>query len=450
MQISNGRKAFYITVSIFVAFIIWFYVNNDTDVEISVSDISVEFINADAALASKGFVLVNAEERPTVDLVLGMPRSMVYSFDVSRVRAIADLGSVSSSGTQTVNYTIITPSNINRSLISVRYPAVQTVSVRIGELFRRNDIEVRCKLVGNVADGYVAGGVQLLPNTLEIWGQQSDVLSVSYAQVTLNIENARSTIVELLSYELYDYNGNLIENSNIHSSSDTIQVTMPVISATDVPLAVDFEEQPGVRLSSFDYSFDVESVTLSGDAKILSEVNKIVLGRVVLADITGEKTFTYDIPIPDGLSNLSGVYTATLTVKNRGITTKDINVTSFDYANFDVEGRAVEVVTSSLGVTLRGMYDTLDAIEDESVTAVADLSGVNDASGTYTVPAYIRIDGDPDVGTVQSYQLTVRIVSKTETGSETEGEGETGEAEGEGEGTEQGEAQGETEEGTQG
>ncbi|MBO4915401.1 MAG: hypothetical protein J5449_09370, partial [Oscillospiraceae bacterium] len=272
MQISNGRKAFYITVSILVAFILWFYVNNDSDVEVNIEGISVEFLNADAALASKGLVLVSSEERPTVDLVLGMPRNMVFGFDAEDVRIIADLGSVSTAGTQMVSYTIITPPNINKSQISVRSPAVQTVSVKIGQLFRRNDIEVRCKLVGNVADGYVAGGVQMLPDTISIWGQQSDVIKVSYAQVTLNIENAHSTIVELLEYELYDYNGNPLEKRNIHSSSNTIQVTMPVISATDVPLTVGFEEQPGVRLSSFDYSLDVESVTLSGDANTLSRV----------------------------------------------------------------------------------------------------------------------------------------------------------------------------------
>ncbi|MBO4914933.1 MAG: hypothetical protein J5449_06980, partial [Oscillospiraceae bacterium] len=157
-------------------------------------------------------------------------------------------------------------------------------------------------------------------------------------------------------------------------------------------------------------------------------VDKIELGRIVLSEITGERTFTYDIHIPDGLSNLSGIYTATLTIRNRGVTTREVNVTHFDYDNFDTEGRSVEVVTSSLGVTLRGTSETLEAIDEETVFAVADLSGVNDASGTYTVPATVRIGGDPDVGTVQSCQVTVRIIENAETGEETGSEGENAEA----------------------
>lgn len=408
MQMNNGRRALYITVSILISFAVWFYVNNDSEVDVVINNIPVEFFNAESALASKGLVL-NSGSDATVDLVLNMPRSMVFYFDTERVRLLADLNSVNSTGTQSLTWNISYPPGVRTSQISIKSPTVRTVSVNVGELFRRSDVEIRCKLVGNVADGYVAGGLQILPKVLEIWGQQSDVMQVSYAQVTLNIENARSTIVELLEYELYDHDGNLIENSSIHSSSATVQVTMPVISATEIPLVVDFIEEPGVRIDSFDYSLDIDSVTLSGDANLIAQLGEIKLGEVTLSEITEEQTFTYEIPIPEGLSNLSGVSLATLHVANRDITTRDMTVTSFDYENFGAEGRVVEVVTSSLRVTLRGAEETVAALEDGALQAVADLSDVNDASGTYTVPAYIRVEGDPDVGTTQSYQLTVRI-----------------------------------------
>ncbi len=431
MQLSNGRKAIYIIVSILIAFALWFWVNSTSNVDISISDIPVEFINGESALANKGLMLVSGDDAK-VDLVLNMPRDIVFFFDTDHVRLIADLSSVSSTGTQTISYSIIYPVGINPSQVSVKSPTVRNVSVRVGELFRKSDVEIRCKLVGNVADGYVAGRVQLLPETLEIWGQQSDVMQVSYAQVTLNIENARSTIVELLEYELHGYNDELIKSGSLHAANDAIQVTMPVISATDVPLVVRFIEDEGVRAESFDYSLDTSSVTLSGDANQISQLGEIVLGEIVLADIEGEQVFTYDIAIPDGLTNLSGVTSATLTIVNRDVATRDVTVTRFDYENFDAEDRTVEVVTSSLNVTLRGARDTLDGISAEQVSVVADLSGVTNAVGTYTVPANIRIEGDPDVGTIQNYQLTVRIgIPAPEPEPEPEAEHET-QPEGEG------------------
>ncbi len=413
MQLSNRRKAFYITISILVSFVFWFYVNNSSDVDLSISNVPVEFYNAESALANKGLVLVGGDET-VEELVLTMPRSLVYRFDTERLRLIADLSSVNSTGTQSLRYSIIYPPRISPSQISVKSPSVQTVSVRVGELFRKSDVEIRCKLVGNVADGFVAGQVQLLPQTLEVWGQQSDVMQVSYAQVTLNIENARSTIVELVDYELYDYNDQPIENDRLHASADSVQVSMPVISATDIPLVVRFREAPGVRIENFDYQLDTPSVTLSGDANQIAQVGEIELGEIDLTQVEGEQSYTYEIPVPEGLTNLSGKSIATLTITNRGVETREVTVTNFDYENFDAEDRAVEVVTSSLDVTLRGAKGTLDTITEDMLQAVADLSGVIDASGTYTVPANIRIDGDPDVGLAQSCQLTVRIGALTE------------------------------------
>ena len=408
MQLSNRRKAFYIFVSLLSAFVLWFYVNSTSDVDLELFGVPVEFLNAESALANKGLVLISGDDA-TVDLTLTMPRDVVYGFDKGRLHLFANLNSVNSTGTQSIVYSIAYPPGVNPSQISVKSPTVQTVSVRVGELFRKTDVDIRVNLVGNVADGYAAGRVRTLPETLEVWGQQSDVTQVSYAQVTLNIENASSTINEQLEFALYDENDRLIDSSRIHAASDTIQVTMPVISATDVPLTVRFIEEPGVRIDSFNYTQDVTSLTLSGDANAIAEMGEIVLGEIVLAEINGQQTFTYEIPVPDGLTNLSGVTSVTLVIANRDIVTRNVTVTNFDYEGFQDGDRAVEVVTSSLNVILRGKKDLIDALIPSRVSAVADLADVANASGTYTVPAIIRIEGDPDIGTAQSYQLTVRI-----------------------------------------
>lgn len=429
MTQSNGRKAFYIIISILLACLFWFYVNNAESVTLSVSDVPVEFLNAETALANKGMVLVSGDDA-TVDLQLNMPRSLVYSFDPGRVRVIADLASVNTTGTQTVQYSVAYPPNVNSSRISVRSPVVRNVSVRVGEMFRKDDVEIRCKLVGSVAPGYVAGSVQLLPSVLEVWGQQSDVMQVSYAQVTLNIESAKSTIVEMVEYELYNKNDERITDTHLHASNEAIQVTMPVISATEIPLVVNFVEEPGVRLSSFDWELDTASVTLSGDATQIAQLKEIVLDEIVLSEIEDTFSKTYDIPIPEGLTNLSGGATATLMVANRDVGTRAFEATDFSYENFGGEERVATVVTTSLAVTLRGTQEALDAISRRDVHVVADLSDVTDASGSYTVPAVIRVDGDPDVGAVGDYRVTVRIGTPDPEATEgTEGAGITGEAE---------------------
>lgn len=400
------RKFFYVLLSLMIASMVWFYVNNRDDVTISVHDVPVEFLNEESALADKGLMLVNGEEDITVDLELKVPRNLMFEFDPEEIHIVSDLSSVTYAGKQSVSFNIRYPSGISPSSISVESPTVRTVQVEIGELSKKT-VEIRYKVVGNVADGYTAGTVQLEPSELQLRGQQEDIMQVSYALVTLNIEDATSTVVDLLDYELYDFSDQLVENRNIHPTSENIQVTMPVLKIKDVPLKVEFIETPGSREENFSWTLSRESITLSGDASQISAIDEIVLDTLALEDLRAEESFTYEIPIPEGVNNLSGITSVTLVIRSSNIDTKEMEATHFSYENFSSD-KPVSVVTSSLAVTLRGTTEDLAAVTGEQVSVIADLSDIAADSGSYTVPARIEVDGY-DIGAVGSYEVTVRI-----------------------------------------
>lgn len=403
---SKRRKVFYILLSVLIASMVWFYVNNSEEVRINVHSVPVEFLNEDTTLADKGLMLVNGEEDVAVDLQLKVPRRLMFNFDTSQIRLVSDLSSVTYAGKQSVTFNILFPSSISTRDVSVESPTVRTVQVEIGELQKRN-IEIRYKVIGNVAEGYIAGAVQLNPAELQIRGQQADIMQVSYAQVTLNIENATSTVVELLDYQLYDYTDQPITNKNIHPTSEQIQVTMPVMTVKDVPLKINFVETAGSRLESFTWSLSHDSITLSGDASQIASIDEIELGTLALEDLRADEVFNYDIPIPEGVNNLSGITSVTLTISASNVETREVEATSFSYENFNGSGE-VTIVTSSLPVTLRGTAADLAIISDEQVRVIADLSDIAADSGSYTVPARIVVDGY-DIGAVGSYEVTVRI-----------------------------------------
>lgn len=403
---SKRRKVFYILLSVLIASMVWFYVNNSEEVRINVHSVPVEFLNEDTTLADKGLMLVNGEEDVTVDLQLKVPRRLMFNFDTSQIRLVSDLSSITYAGKQSVTFNILFPSSISTRDVSVESPTVRTVQVEIGELQKRN-IEIRYKVIGNVAEGYIAGAVQLNPAELQIRGQQADIMQVSYAQVMLNIENATSTVVELLDYQLYDYTDQPITNKNIHPTSEQIQVTMPVMTVKDVPLKINFVETAGSRLESFTWSLSHNSITLSGDASQIASIDEIELGTLALEDLRADEVFNYDIPIPEGVNNLSGITSVTLTIGASNVETREVEATSFSYENFNGSGE-VTIVTSSLPVILRGTAADLAVISDRQVRVIADLSDIAADSGSYTVPARIVVDGY-DIGAVGSYEVTVRI-----------------------------------------
>ena len=413
---SKRRKIFYVALSILIAATIWFYVNNKESVTVYVHDVPIEFLNEDTSLADKGLMRISGDEDITVDLKLQMPRNVVYDFDTSELRLVSDLSTITYAGKQSVSYTILYPSKVSSSSVKVESPTIRTVQVEIGEL-NKKDIEIRCKVVGNVAEGYIAGTIEMLPETLEVRGQQADIMQISYAQVTLDIENASSTVVELLGFELYDFSDQLIRSNRIHPASESIQVTMPVMTVKEVPLTVEFVETPGSRLENVKWALTpIDTITLSGDASTMAAIDEIKLDTLSLADLKAAETFTYDIPLPDGVDNLSGVTSVTLTILFDDIDSLTVDATQFGYENLTTE-RDVTVVTSTLSVTLRGTSTALAQVNEENLRVVADLTNVSDADGVYTVPATVYVDG-LDVGAVGSYQVTVRLSGGAENSTE--------------------------------
>ena len=287
----------------------------------NVHGVAVEFLNEDTTLADKGLMRVSGDEDVTVDLKLKFPRRLAYSFDTSQIRLVSDLSSVTYAGKQSVSYNILLPNGISTRDVSVESPTVRSVQVEIGELNKR-DIEIRCKVIGNVAEGYIAGTVELLPETLEVRGQQSDLRQISYAQVTLDIEDASSTVVELLDFELYDFNDQVIDNKNIHPMSESVQVTVPVLKVKDVPLTVNLVESAGARLENYTWSLSYSSITLSGESSQMAAISELVVGTLALEDLREQETFTYDIPVPEDVNNLSGISTVTLTITPKSVETR--------------------------------------------------------------------------------------------------------------------------------
>lgn len=405
MEQNKERRILYIVISILIAAFVWFYVNYAEIVTISVAEIPVEFTNEDTTLADRGLMLLNADDI-TVDLRLQIPRSIVFRFDTDQIRIVADLSSITAPGKQSLGYSILYPNNIAPRDVTVDSPPVRTVPVEIGELSRKS-VEVRCKVVGSVAENYIAGTPEMLPEMLEVRGQQVDIMQVNYAQVTLNISDATSTIVELLDYELYDFNDQRINNPNIHPASDRIQVTLPVMTVREVPLTVKYIEAPGVRFANFDVKIDPKTVTLSGDAATINALDEIVLDTLELSALSENESFVYDIALPDGVNNLSGITSASLNISSQSFQTLEVEATHFRYENLGAN-RPVSIVTSSLPVTLRGVPREIEGVTAQDVQVIADLSDISDASGSYTVPARIQVD-KYDVGVVGSYEVTVHI-----------------------------------------
>lgn len=410
----RNRKVLYILLALLVSIILWIYVdmfgNNGGPfmAQVTITDIPIEYAGEDA-LADRGLMLMEEETTASVDLTFTGARMLVVTLDRDDIKITADLSAVETSGIQSIRYDIAFADNrFSTSMIKKR--SVYSATVNIMELNSKS-VPVVCDLVGNVAEGYSAGQLQLSQESVEIRGQAEDIDPISYVKVTLDIgTDATETVSQDLNFEYYDENDQLLESTGMHPTVDTVKATLPVFVTKELTLVVDFLESAGARESNLDYTISPSTITVSGDAGQLRDIETITLGQLNLLDLlgSGASSHTFPIIIPEGCENLSGVTRATLEVEFKNMRRTEVTTENFSYVNLP-EGKQAEILTQQMTVSIFGTSEDVAAVTGDNITVVADLSNYSGASGTYTVPAEVRVRTAGDVGVSGTYHVQVTI-----------------------------------------
>ena len=411
----NPQKILYILLSVLVALAIWFYVDEFGDngnarlVEQEVTGIPIEYLR-EGVLADRGLMLLDDSTSTTVDLTLEGTRRLVTQLDRDKIRVTADLSTVTNPGTQSIELDVsYSEWKFNNSIV-IKKRSISRAIVNITELSSK-EVSVRCELVGNIAEGYSAGQIQLSQDTIEIRGQEKDIQPVSYAKVTLNIgRDAEETVSKTLTCHFYDENDRLLSDEKILLSSGQIKATLPVYVTKDLALGVAFKEAPGADMENLTYTISPNFITVSGESSKLKNVNMIVLGEFDLLDLVGKDaaSHSYSIVIPEGCQNLSGVTRATLEASFKDMAVSRVSTSLFQYLN-EPEGKTVTVLQDSISVKVFGKAETVAEIKPEDITLIIDLNDYSGAAGTYTVPAFVDIISNGDIGVAGTYEVQLKI-----------------------------------------
>lgn len=420
-----AMRALYLLLALVIAVGVWFYVDNYGDnggafsAEQAVTEIPIEYIGADG-LADRGLMLLEEGTSTSVDITFEGPRLLVARLDRSKVRLTADLSSVTAAGTQTVSYRLAyldgqgratTQASTRFSGVTAKEYSIERATVNISEL-NSKEVDVRCELVGTVAEGYSAGQPELSQTTVEVQGLAEDIDDIAYAKVTLDLgDGVEETVTQLLTCQFFDANDQLVDKSGIHVSSEQIQVTLKVYVTKELQLRVNYLQSPGARLSNTTRSLEPETVTVYGEASTLKDITSITLGDFDLLELvgTGSTTHTYSFLVPDGCENLSGVTRASLHISFNDLATARIPVSQFLIDTELPDGKSAEILTEDLRISIFGTTADVESVTTEDVTATPDLSDYAAASGVYTVPVHVDIVTAGDIGISGTYQVQVRI-----------------------------------------
>ena len=402
-------KPFWMIVSLIASLGIWVYVSSVETEEFKQTFRSVEVrLAGESILRDSRNLVVTDMDTATVTVEVVGPRRVVAGLDADKIYAQIDVSKLSRSAYTGQQYSVIFPDGTDTSNLRITRKTPETVNFMVSGLTTKS-VQVRGSFDGSIAEGFTAESPVFEPSTITLSGPEAYLKNVSYAWVSFSKENVDSTYETEVGFTLMNENNEPCSTTGIVSSEDTVKAKLPLLTLKEVKLGVNLVEGAGATEENTKVTIEPASVTLAGDSALLAGMNKLTLATIDLASFTNTFSETYSITIDNTLKNVTGATEAKVTVEIVGLETKTFKVTNIDYANL-AEGFEANIETESLEVRLRGSPESLEQLKDENIRAVADLSDLNNATGTYMPKVKIYVDGFTDVGAIGSSTITVEIV----------------------------------------
>ena len=407
-RIWNSRL-FLILLSLSISLVLWVYVVSTETTETTqiFRGIPVELVGETSLRESRNLVVTDFDIS-TVSVEIKGPRRIVNSLDSRDLTAQVDVSKITQAAYASMKYTIVYPDTVDtRSISEVSY-SPETVNFMVSQLVSAT-IPVRGGFEGQCAEGYTAEPPTFEPSTITVTGPETYVKNISYAWVSFGEGIvSESTYSVDTGFTLMDSDGNPLSTEYLSFSDDTIRATLPILEVKEIPLSVELIEGAGATAANTKVTITPEKIVLAGDSGILSGMNRILLATISLTDFNTTFSDSFSITFDNNLMNLTGVSEAKVDVEIIGLETRTFSISNISCIN-SADGTEVEIITENLDVTIRGTADQLDAIKNENIRAVADLTDYKDSTGSYMPTVKIYVDGFTDVGAIGEYTISITI-----------------------------------------
>ena len=416
------NKIWSFTLSLFVAFTLWYYVITVVSpgtVEWR-TDIPVIFEGETVLTEDRGMMITSNIEDIEIDLKLSGNRTDLAKVNASNITIKVDLSKVYDPGEHELSYTISFPGDVPNGALTteVKYP--ETIKLSVEKRVKKN-VDVLVNFTGSAAENYMADTENRTLDypAINISGPSSVVNLIDHAKIDVDLSGRVESISENFRYTLCDAEGNPVDVAMITTDVAEVHMNMKIFRFKEVPLMLQLTYGGGALEESVDITIEPANISVSGSEAILEDLDVIQLGSIDLSSMEEDAELTYPITLPEGITNLSERTEAMVTVKFLNLAIRDLEATKITTINVP-EGMEAVLLNQVLKVRLRGPASVMDQLKPEDITVTVDFSGKE--AGSFTIKPTITIRGDAftKVGPVGSYSVSATLREKPEDPTEEE------------------------------
>ena len=346
------------------------YQSKDYSVEVQLLNMNV--------LTGAGKYIEVANNTDQITVKVKGNRSVMDTFSTANIVATADLNEMDENhqvpiklSTIKTNGSKIESIRANNTYVEVKVENVRRVQKTL-EVVTRNA----------PAEGYILGKISTEQNALRISGPESAVTMVDKAVVNFDLANATDDVSMILPVELYDAQGNRINDSRLTTSINEVQCVATILATKEIPLVFTAK---GIAAKGYEFTGEIQSepdtIVVASKNSVLRGIKKLEIKDAIDVEKAKENvTATLDVReyLPENVvladSSFTGKVTVTAFVEE--IFTKEIEISREQIQMVNVpEGIIAEIENPEENIVIEvdGFVSAQADFQDSDVKAKVDV-----------------------------------------------------------------------------
>ncbi|MEP6693171.1 MAG: CdaR family protein [Chloroflexota bacterium] len=280
-----------------------------------------------------------------------------------------------------------------------------TVPVRAERVTSRT-LTVQPRFANSPPSGARAGDAAVAPTEVRVTGPESDIARIVSVLATVGFGDVQTDIESSTPAIPVDAAGMPIDGLQVDPGVVVVKVpVLPIATTRTVPVVFTLRGVVAPGYWVVGVAMDPFAVTVRGDDKVLSTVDRIETQPIDVGDLSATKTRTVALSVPEGVTLLKPTdVTVTVTVQPLAGT----RVFSSAVVVTGMSGNlAADLDITNVSVLVAGPVPTLANLPPEQVVASVDAGGRG--PGTYTIDVVVRVPAGVNVQTLQPTRVTVTI-----------------------------------------
>ncbi len=284
-------------ISLLFAIFLWFYIIQvqNPEVEKSIRDIPVQFTKTE--LEDRGYTLTNDKEVQITVKIKGQ-RKYISGIKKEDIAAVADVTSIDSIGTHTVNVDVILP----YGSIELVEQNPQHITVTVDEIVVAEK-EVVINQLGRPKFGYCVSDYRFTPEKVKIKGPKSIVNTIEALSADVDVSGKDEDItVSGVPIQFVGTSGETFNTPYVTLEKSVVDVHCTISKKKTVEIDARFAD--GV-----DYMLDdtsVKSIEIAGASDIIENIDKIPTSKITNGMISKDGEVEVTLQLPDGVTSLDG------------------------------------------------------------------------------------------------------------------------------------------------